>query len=154
MNKSYERMIKREIDAGKIRSTPELISPLLTPIYTPLPKLSPTPSSSTPPIPSPPLIPSQSKLQLIGSHKSKIIIPEYINGNNLRKRDKKCIECNIIINDNIKNIKNKNIKNINKFVKTNYLTKMSFIGLVIAVNFMVNYIYYNKNNSYRLLIKN
>ena len=160
MNKSYERMKKREINARNIRSTPELISPrLLTPIHnppTPSPKLSPFPTSSPPklsPFPTSPLKLSPHLQLIINTPKSKIIIPEYINCNNLRKvnnlrkRENKYIEGDIIIKENIKSI-----KKINKFVKTNYLTKMSFVGLVIAVNFMIYYIYYDKN--YRLLIKN
>ena len=62
MNKSYERMIKREIDARKIRSTPELISPLYTPL--PLSTLSPTLSPLYTPSPSPKLSPPPSPPKL------------------------------------------------------------------------------------------
>ena len=142
INKVYEKLIAKENEfyqIEKIRSTPELISPppILTPTPTPTP--IPTPEIILKPIP----IISNNESISNNSYYSNSELKS--NDNILRRRINKLVEIPKL------NAELSLEKEKNKIVKSNYLTRLSFFGIVFAVNFMIYYIYYSKINNYKLL---
>ena len=163
INKVYEKLIAKENEfyqIEKIRSTPELISP--PPILTPTPPPIPTPEIILKPIPisvvstnqeilNEPIEEELDQIPIISNNESISDNSYYSNrelksdDNILRKRVNKLVEIPKL------NAELSLEKEKNKIVKSNYLTRLSFFGIVFAVNFMIYYIYYSKINNYKLL---